>query len=121
MIDPISAHESVRNEFQRYIQTAFGTRYPAIEDEREALLGRPGAFCQPPWIEPLPRYRQTGKGITALTAADVPGLSLQALAAFQRLAGCGLVARYPLYTHQLRMLRDASAGRNAVVTAGTGS
>ncbi|HEX8253530.1 MAG TPA: DEAD/DEAH box helicase, partial [Thermoanaerobaculia bacterium] len=121
MIDPISAHESVRDEFLRYIQTAFGTRYPAIEEEREALLSRPGAFCQPPWIEPLPRYRQTGKGIDSLTAADVPGLSPEALAAFRRLAACGLVGGYPLYTHQLRMLHDAAAGRNAVVTAGTGS
>ncbi|MEO8381596.1 MAG: DEAD/DEAH box helicase [Acidobacteriota bacterium] len=121
MIDPISAFDSVRDQFLRYVRTAFGTRFPAIEAERQALLQQPEAFSQPPWIEPVPRYRQTKKTVSDIDSVDVPGLNPQTIADFQALASAGLVGDYPLYRHQLDMLRFATSGRNAVVTAGTGS
>ena len=121
MIDPLSAFETVRDQFLLYIKTAFGTRYPSFEEEHESLLRIPGAFCQEPWIEPLPRYRRTDKTIKNLTAQDVPNMSEEALRDFKLLAQCGLIGDYPLYSHQLAMLKAARDGRNAVVTAGTGS
>src|ERR1043165_3550982 len=121
MIDPISAFESIRSQFLQYVQTAFGTRYDAIETERAALLQQPEAFCHPPWIEPIPRYTQTNKSIESIGETDVPGLDPEALVDFQALARAGLIGDFPLYSHQLDMLRSAVSGRNAVVTAGTGS
>jgi DEAD/DEAH box helicase domain-containing protein len=120
-MDPLSAFEHVRDQFLLYVQTAFGTRFPAIERERATLLRTPKTFCQPPWIEPLPRYEDTGKKIGDLTAADTPGLSAEVRSEFQALARCGLIGDYPLFEHQLTMLKDALSGENAVVTAGTGS
>lgn len=121
MIDPISAFDDVRDQFLLYVKTAFGTRYPALEEERDRLLRAPGVFCQSPWIEPLPRYLRADKTIADLISDDVPGLTSGALADFRTLAGAGLVGNYSLYGHQLSMLRLAAKGRNAVVTAGTGS
>src|ERR1700726_646291 len=119
--DPISSFESVRDQFLLYIKTAFGTRFPALEEERERLLRLPGVFCQPPWIEPVPRYCSTGKTIRDLKEADLPGLSAEECEDFKALAIAGLIGDFPLYSHQLEMLRLALSGRNSVVTAGTGS
>src|SRR5215212_6422637 len=110
--DPVSAFESVREQFLRYVQTAFGTRFPDVEAEREQLLRTTDVFCKDPWIEPLPRYVRTGKTIRDLGADDVPGLSDAERADFEHLALAGLVGTYPLYRHQLEMLRAAMSGRN---------
>lgn len=120
-MDPLSSFASARDQFLLYIKTAFGTRFPAIEEERERLLREPGVFCQPPWIEPLPRYQRSTKTIRDLTEEDLPGLSAEERDDFKTLASAGLVGDYRLYRHQLAMLRMALSGQNAVVTAGTGS
>ena len=127
MYDPICAFETIRDNFLRYIKTAFGTRFPEIEEEREKLLrepgelNKPGVFHQEPWIEPLPQYETSGKNIQQLTIEDTPGLEGETLKEFQELAACGLMGDYQLYSHQLAMLRQSLSGQDAVVTAGTGS
>ena len=125
MNDPIGAFDRVRDNFLLYVQTAFGTRYPSLEIEREELLrrtseGAPGVFHQEPWLEPLARY-ETQKRLTALAASDTPGLDDATRSDFAAFASCGLVGDYPIFTHQLQMLTTALSGRHAVVTAGTGS
>src|SRR4051812_8025173 len=95
--DPLSSFESVRDQFLLYIQTAFGTRFPALEQERERLLRTPGVFCQPPWIEPVPRYQRADKSIRDLEPDDLPGLSADDRDDFKALAGAGLVGDYNLY------------------------
>ncbi|WP_341731448.1 DEAD/DEAH box helicase [Microcoleus sp. EPA2] len=121
MHDPINAFNTIRDNFLLYIKTAFGTQFPEIEQERERLLRQPGAFHQEPWIELMPRYQKSGKTINDLDISNVPGLDESALEDFRQLASCGLVGNYELYSHQIEMLRQALAGQNAVVTAGTGS
>ena len=121
MHDPIGAFDKIRANFLLYIKTAFGTRFPEIEKERERRLRQPGVFYQEPWIEPLPRYQKSGKTINNLGITNVPGLDETALADFKQLAECGLVGDYELYSHQVEMLALALAGKNAAVTAGTGS
>ncbi|MBD2317383.1 DEAD/DEAH box helicase [Phormidium tenue] len=121
MQDPIGAFEKIRDSLILYIKTAFGTRFPEIEQERERLLRETGAFYQEPWIEPLPRYLKSGKSIDNIQLTDVPNLDEAALQDFKSLAACGLVGKYELYSHQVTMLNKALAGQNMVVTAGTGS
>ncbi|AFZ08877.1 DEAD/DEAH box helicase domain protein [Oscillatoria nigro-viridis PCC 7112] len=121
MHDPINAFNTIRDNFLLYVKTAFGTQFPEIERERERLLRQPGAFHQEPWIEPMPSYQKSGKTINDLDISNVPGLDETALQDFKQLASCGLVGNYELYSHQIQMLRQALAGNNAVVTAGTGS
>jgi len=125
MHDPIGAFDRVRDNFLLYVQTAFGTRFPSLEDEREQLLrrtaeGAPGVFHQEPWLEPLPRY-QAAKRLDQLLPLDTPSLDEATLSDFAALASCGLVGNFPLFTHQLEMLRISLSGRHTVVTAGTGS
>lgn len=125
MIDPIGTFEKIRDNFLLYVKTAFQTQFPSVEAEREALLRRtaeedPGVFYQDPWIEPLPRY-QTGRRISELDAADVPNLTPGELGDFKEFASRGLVGDFPLFSHQIEMLRLGMSGQNTVVTAGTGS
>ena len=125
MNDPVGAFEKIRDNFLLYVKTAFQTQFPSVEAEREALLRRtaaddPGVFYQDPWIEPLPRY-QSGRRISELGAADLPNLSEGDLADFKAFSARGLVGDFPLFRHQIEMLRLAMSGQNAVVTAGTGS
>jgi DEAD/DEAH box helicase domain-containing protein len=104
MIDPIGTFEEIRDSAIRYIKTAFSTRFPSIETEREALLRTIGTLHQEPWVEPVPRY-QTVKPLSKIEAADVPTLAPKAISEFIQLASCGLVEDYDLFSHQLEMLR----------------
>lgn len=121
MIDPVGAHTRIADSVVSYIRTAFGTRFPNLEDERERLLRQPGAVYQEPWIEPLPRYESSGKTIADIADEDVPGMASESVAAFRSLASCGLVGDFPLHRHQLEMLTKAISGHSCVITAGTGS
>ena len=120
-MDIIRAFDKVRDSYIDYVKTAFGTQYPGLEAERERLLRQPGTICQEPWIEPIPRYRTSGKNIQDLTADELPNLSQSEIEAFKDLVSCGLVGEYKLYDHQVAMLREVLSGEKAVVTAGTGS
>src|SRR5437016_2720866 len=120
MNDPLGAFEQVRDNFLLYIKTAFSTRFPGIESERERLLRETKTFCQEPWIEPLPKYK-TGKRLRDIGPKDLPSLDPTSLKDFQDLALCGLIKDFPLYSHQIEMLQKALGGKNVVVTAGTGS
>jgi hypothetical protein len=121
MDDPISAFDTVRDNFILYVRTAFGTQFPGLERERERLLRTPDVFCKEPWVEPLPRYLSSGLTLRQLTTAQVPALTLQELEDLKGLAGCGLIGDYSLHAHQLEMLQRATAGQDCAVTAGTGS
>lgn len=120
-MDVIESFDKVRESYIDYVKTAFGTQFPGFEQEREDLLRAPGAICQEPLIEPIPRYRSSGKTIRQLTCDDLPGLNDAEVLDFQELAACGLFGDYELYEHQATMLRMGLRGANALVTAGTGS
>ena len=120
-MDVIRSFDKVRESYIDYVKTAFGTQFPGFEREREALLTAAGAICQEPLVEPIPRYRSSGKTIHQLTPDDLPGMDNDTVVDFQELASCGLFGNYELYEHQAIMLRQALAGNHALVTAGTGS
>jgi DEAD/DEAH box helicase domain-containing protein len=121
MIDPIGAYMRVADSVISYIETAFGTRFPSLEEERTRLLRAPGALSQEPWIEPLPGYQSSGKTVDQLAADDVPELPPGSVEDFKQLAACGLVGDFPLHRHQVEMLTTALSGQSCVITAGTGS
>ncbi|MBZ5752454.1 DEAD/DEAH box helicase [Metabacillus rhizolycopersici] len=122
MASPIEAFEEIQHNFIRYVKTAFGTRYPSLEKEREQLLLSPGVLAQDPWIEPLPRYRSSNKRVKDLTEKDLPYLTFEEIELFKNLVHCGLFnPELPLYTHQARMLKEALSSKHCVITSGTGS
>lgn len=125
MNDPIGSFQKIRDNYALYVKTAFGTRFPTLEAERQQLLLRTerqgGAVMnQEPWIEPLPRYLEV-KAIGDVTTEDVPQLSSEELARISSFSLNGLVGPFRLFRHQIDTFRAAFANRKAVVTAGTGS
>ena len=134
MLDPLGAYDNVKSNLIRYIQTAFGTRYNSVNSEKETLLNATTALSQDPWVEPLPQYLSSRKGMLVgglsvydgteeLAAGDLSGaIPSQVFEGFKEFATCGLFPKgRPLYQHQLEMLNKALEGKNCVITAGTGS
>ena len=124
MLDPVGAFDALRENYIRYLKTAFGTRSSTIEAKRESLLRTDRVLCREPWVEPMPEYQTDGRTIQQLGEDDLPGLSPEQRHLFQDLVGRGLFPTgRPLYTHQQRMLREAldPKGGRCVVTSGTGS
>lgn len=136
MQDPIGSFYAIRDNFITYVETAFRTRFPSIEQQRKALLETPGILYQRPWIEPMPRYK-SGKRLLLDGETGNEGLALDDLKLdgklppgfdnekifekFKKLARAGLMGDFPLHSHQEEMLRRGLHGENLVVTAGTGS
>ena len=66
MKDPIGSFETIKDNFIRYVETAFGTKFPGLEKERNDLLNYDKVLYRKPWIEPLPDYITSGKTIDDL-------------------------------------------------------
>ena len=118
MKDPIGSFETIKENFIRYVETAFGTKFEGIERERYALLNYDKVFYRKPWIEPLPDYVSSNKRIDDLTLADL-GNALNANEAtiFRELVKTGLFpSTIKLYSHQAEMLKQAMEGNNCIIT-----
>jgi DEAD/DEAH box helicase domain-containing protein len=123
MKDPIGAFEIIKENFIRYVKTAFSTKFIGIEKERYALLNFDKVLYRKPWIEPLPDYASSNKRIDDLTLADL-GNALNATESsiFKELVKTGLFSSSAkLYAHQAEMLKEALQGNNCIITSGTGS
>ncbi|WPV65414.1 DEAD/DEAH box helicase [Chitinophaga sp. LS1] len=123
MKDPIGSFETIKENFIRYVETAFGTKFSGIEKERYALLNYDKVLYRKPWIEPLPDYISSNKRIDDLTLTDL-GNALNASEAdtFKGLVKTGLFnANIKLHSHQAEMLQKALEGNNCIITSGTGS
>lgn len=122
MKDPIGSFETIKENFIRYVKTAFGTKFKGVEKERYDLLNYDKVLYRKPWIEPLPDYISSGKKINDLTAEDLGNALNEAEAeTFKGLVNTGLVGNFPLYSHQAEMLKQALLGNNCIITSGTGS
>ncbi|HBT86177.1 MAG TPA: hypothetical protein DEB12_09790 [Porphyromonadaceae bacterium] len=119
MKNPINIFDTIKDNFILYVKTAFSTRYPQFEKEREELLNRDKIFARAPWVEPLPIYKPSEYSIHEIP--EVPNLNKDELATFKALARSGLIGDYKLHHHQYEMLQKAMAGNHCVITSGTGS
>jgi len=122
MKDPIGSFESIKENFIRYVKTAFGTKFEGVEKERYDLLNYDKVLYRKPWIEPLPDYVSSGKKVSDLTLEDL-GNALNETEArtFKGLVNTGLIGNFPLHSHQAEMLKQALLGNNCIITSGTGS
>lgn len=120
--DTLKPFYKSRDGLLKYIQTAFGTRYHSLEEERAELLEKTGGLFQVPYLEPIPEYPKSDKKFGELDHSDLPGLSSGDISSFQNLCDAGLFKKdWNLYTHQQEMLREATLGNHCVITTGTGS
>lgn len=116
-LDALTTFERLKSAFFRYYDTPFGLADIRLQEERRALLDRPGGVYQLPLLELRPQYRTANHDFAgSVTAA---GASPE-LAEF---AGLGLIPPgQVLYRHQEDALRlGLSPGRNVVLSTGTGS
>ena len=122
MKDPIGSFETIKENFIRYVKTAFRTKFEGVEKERYDLLNYDKVLYRKPWIEPLPDYVSSGKKINDLTAEDLGNaLTEGETKTFKGLVNTGLVGNFPLHSHQAEMLKQALLGNNCIITSGTGS
>lgn len=123
MKDPIGSFETIKENFIRYVETAFGTKFEGIERERYALLNYDKVLYRKPWIEPLPDYVSSNKRIDELSLADLGNaLNTNEANTFKELVKNGLFpAGIKLHSHQIEMLKQALEGNNCIITSGTGS
>lgn len=125
MRDPIKSFEEIKDNFIRYVETAFGIRFKSVAEERRKLLNKDRVLYRAPWIEPLPEYVSAGKVFRDLELQDL-GLEgvmdAEQFCKFKELVECGLFpGQFPLYKHQQKMLSSALLGKNCIITSGTGS
>ena len=125
MRDPIKSFEEIKDNFVRYIETAFGIRFESVAGERRRLLNKDRVLYRAPWIEPLPEYVSVPKVFHDLELLDVKlegVMNKEQFRKFKELVECGLFpGQFPLYKHQQEMLTSALKGKNCIITSGTGS
>lgn len=121
MNDPIGTFDIIKENFILYLKTAFFSKFPSVEKEREQMLRKPGTIAKDPWIEPIQKYKSSGKKSNQLAQKELSGLNSKEIDEFKSLISCGLVGDFELHSHQVDMLQHALQGKNCVITTGTGS
>lgn len=127
MYDPIGCFLRIREQYLRYIETAFRISDTERSAERRELLETYGNLCTQPLVEPIPRYRTVDWSISEIgTASGSPVASLSPTSRnlVRRLIPAGLFDsdQLRLFSHQVDMLsRGLQRGQPGIVTSGTGS
>lgn len=124
MHDLIGAYYRLDRMYRQYIRSAFPLRYPALAEERDALLETTGFLSQPPLLETIPvyPYMDPERGTLDELAEQLPleyrDVRYLARRLFETESGTSL----KLYRHQWDSLcKVIQEGRDIVVTTGTGS
>lgn len=117
--NPIIASENIRNSFIDYIATTFELADPLYRKRLREELDKPGYITKGPFLELSGSYK-TGHSLDSLIGSgDACELfrDLEPIPEKER----ELKIERPLYLHQEHALKRANAGKNLVVTTGTGS
>ena len=122
MRDPITAFDTIKDNYIRYVETAFDTKFVSVNSERRIKLNTDKVLYREPWIEPLPDYKSSNFKISQLTKSEVPNMTDSELEAFKSLVKTGLFSdSFPMYAHQANMLKQAMNKKHCIITSGTGS
>ncbi|MEM9652478.1 MAG: hypothetical protein AAGA65_10300, partial [Actinomycetota bacterium] len=127
MFDPVGGFNRVREQYLRYLETAFRIADPVVSARRRELLEADGELCTEPFIEPIPGYKAVDWPLADLVeeaASLLPGLGDGTLEVLRKLIPAGLFdsTELSLYCHQLEMLQKGlGEGTPGIVTSGTGS
>lgn len=122
MRDPITAFDTIKDNYIRYVETAFDTKFSSVNAERYDKLNTDKVLYREPWIEPLPDYKSSGVIISNLSKVEVPNMTAKELETFKSLVKTGLFSdSFPMYAHQANMLNKAMSKKHCIITSGTGS
>jgi ATP-dependent helicase YprA (DUF1998 family) len=114
----VELFEALRKDYFRYYDTPFGLADKRVEAERRRLLDQDGVAWREPWIEPLRPHLASAQGFEQDCAAVGAHPDLASFARAGLLPSSSIER---LYRHQTETLSEALAGKNAVITAGTGA
>ena len=107
---PVKASKVIAQEYTRYLTSIFSLNDPEYEQQfRDCLEKMP--FSSGPYLEVTDAF-ETGETVHELMAAGALPKNYDRL---------GFHLDRPLYMHQIDALKRISAGKNAVVSTGTGS
>lgn len=113
-LDPLLASTSVTETYHRYVKTLVDVRDDRLARAFSDAVDLSGSLAKGPYLEATPAYK--------------PGASLAQLIDegvlhpdFRSMDSPAMPLARPLYKHQEEAIRKAVAGRNVVVTTGTGS
>ncbi len=112
-LDAMSASAHIESDYRRYVGSLMEPREAPLADAL-ARATRSHPIAKGPYLEVTPPYRR-GRTIRQLIAEGLLP------AGFDRLGGPALPLDRPLYAHQEEALRKVRAGRNVIVSTGTGS
>jgi hypothetical protein len=116
-LDAVKTFEHLREAYFNYYNTPFGLSDSGLQAERQTLLDRDGGVFREPLLELRPEYNGTGRSLaeSVLAAGAAPELA--------EFSSRGLLKGVPgLHGHQEAALTaGVTAGKNMVITAGTGS
>jgi len=123
MKNPIQSFDTIKDNYIRYVETAFDTKFDSVDLERNEMLNRDKVLYREPWIEPLPDYKSSDLLISGLTKEDVSNqMTNEELETFKGLVKTGLFTdAFAMHHHQADMLKKAMSGKNCIITSGTGS
>lgn len=119
IFDPIQASEHIKESFIDYITTSFRMADDTYADLLRQELKREGCTARGPYLDVSGSYK-TGASLEELMkTGEVSPLfaKLEQIPEQER----ELKLQRPLYLHQETALKKANAGKNLVVTTGTGS
>lgn len=112
-IDPVSAASEVLGDYRRYLKTLISPKDPAIAAEFNKAIDTTQTFAKGPYLQLTPPYAPS-RSIKELVEEGVLCRS------FAEMSQAFPLDR-PLYQHQENALRKIRAGRNLIVSTGTGS
>jgi hypothetical protein len=128
MLDPLGSFYRIRDQYIRYLETAFRIRNKEVAMERRSLLEGSGQLATEPLFEPIARYESVPWEVSQIDKDEssplVEFFDVNTRSAVARVLTSGLFDSTSIkpYKHQIEMLRKGlSTGKPGIVTSGTGS
>ncbi|MDO5501293.1 MAG: DEAD/DEAH box helicase, partial [Propionibacteriaceae bacterium] len=114
ILDPLATAHAIESTYKRYITTILSPNDAALHEAFVRVVDETRSLTKGPLLETTPPY-SPGRTLSQLIDEGVLSPS------FRRVGGPALPLDRPLYAHQEEAIRKVIAGRNVVVTTGTGS
>lgn len=113
-LDPIATALAISGDYRRYLNSLLPIRDKILQSALRSCIEDTPSLTKGPFLEATPPYAH-GRSLEALIHDRVLPVE------FARFASADLPLARPLYTHQEAATVKVRAGRNVVVSTGTGS
>ena len=120
MFDPIQASNNIRDEFISYISTSFHLADQEYARQFTEALGKESAVSQGPYLDISDSF-ESGKSIATLIGENEMSPLFQELEPGVPEEDKEIKLVRGLYKHQEKAISKINAGKNILVTTGTGS